>query len=330
MADAVAVKAAPSVSVTNTPPAPALAPTVPAVVRIGVPAVPTPLVPAPGVASATAPAPALRRVVPVRVIDPPVALPPVPVPTVIVPPEPDVMFPSTAPPVPPPGAFTAIATALGEASVVAMVAAAACVKPVAPTPSVFALIAMGPEYVPPPRLALTVTPSPLASVIGPLPVVVAPPMVSVPARLVRPIGPAPAAVAVKLAPSVSVMKTPPDPAVPVTVAAVVRIGAPDVPIPLAPAAGVVRMTEPAPVARRLPVVWVIEPPVTLGPVFVATVIRPPEPVLMLPSAASPVPPAAALTFTRTAFVVVLVVETTAPAPWVKPSAPAPSVPWRGG
>jgi hypothetical protein len=39
------------------------------------------------------------------------------------------------------------------------------------------------------------------------------------------------------------------------------------------------------------------------------VIRPPAPVLILPSAALPVPPAAALTFTRTAFVVVLVVVT---------------------
>ena len=60
------------------------------------------------------------------------------------------------------------------------------------------------------------------------------------------IGPAPAAVTAKLAPSVSVMNTPPEPALAVTVPAVVRIGVPAVPIPLGLAADVVNANVPDP------------------------------------------------------------------------------------
>ena len=58
---------------------------------------------------------------------------------------------------------------------------------------------------------------------------------------------------------------------------------------------------PAPVSRSVPAASLIDPPVALPPVFVATVIVPPDPVVMLRSAAPPVPPTAVFTFTRTAF-----------------------------
>src|SRR5574341_349733 len=125
---------------------------------------------------------------------------------------------------------------------------------------------------------------PPVRVMGPLPVEVAPATVSVPVVLVRLIAPAPVAVAVKLAPFVSVMNTPPEPDAAVTVPAVVWIFAPAVPIPLAPTVGVVRMTLPAPAFSRVPALSVMEPPVALPPVFVATVIFPPEPTVMFPSA----------------------------------------------
>src|SRR3990167_2103169 len=77
-----------------------------------------PQAPAAGVVRATVPAPAFSRVPALSVMEPPVALPPVFVATVIVPPEPIVMFPSAAPPVPPAPAFTLIPTAAAVALVV--------------------------------------------------------------------------------------------------------------------------------------------------------------------------------------------------------------------
>src|SRR5206468_6508248 len=116
---------------------------------------------------------------------------------------------------------------------------------------------------------------------APLPVEVGPATVRVPAVFVRLIWPAPVAVAVKLAPSLSVMNTPPEPAAAVMVPAVVRIFAPAVPIPLVPAAGVTRFIVPTPAFKRLPGAWVMEPPVALPPALVATAMLPPEPTVML-------------------------------------------------
>src|SRR6267378_620342 len=178
-------------------------------------------------------------------MEPPVALAPVFVDTVIVPHETDVKYWSEAPPVPPAAAFTLTRTALTVALVVVIALPGFIVKLSAPAPFVFVLIVTVPE-VAPPTLAFRVTASPLARVMAPLPVEVGPATTSVPVVLVSVIGPAPVAVAVKLAPSVSVMNTPPEPAAAVIVAAVVRILAPAVPMPLAPAAGVVRLTVPAP------------------------------------------------------------------------------------
>jgi hypothetical protein len=89
---------------------------------------------------------------------------------------------------------------------------------------------------------VSVIASPLASVTAPLTLEVGPATVSVPVVLVTLIRPAPPAVAVKFAPSVSVMKTPPEPEAAVIVPAVVRMFASTVPMPLVPAAGVARLT----------------------------------------------------------------------------------------
>jgi hypothetical protein len=105
------------------------------------------------------------------------------------------------------------------------------------------------------------------------------------------------------------MKTPPDPAVPLAVPALTRIGVDDVPTPLDPPVGVVRVTVPLPTSRSLLAEWVMEPPVVLPPVLVATVIVPPEPVVMSVRAAVPVPPPAALTLIVTALAPVLVMTT---------------------
>src|SRR5207253_4113255 len=135
----------------------------------------------------------------------------------------------------------------------------------------------------------------------------------------------PLAAAMTLAPSVSRMNTPPEPAAAVIVPAVVRIFAAGVPIPLALALGVVRSTVPAPTFSKVAAVWVMEPPVVLPPVFVATVSVPPDPVVMLRKAAAPVPPAAALTLTPTAFAVALVVVIALPGLDRKSCAQVPSV-----
>ncbi len=105
----------------------------------------------------------------------------------------------------------------------------------------FALIVIVPPTPVVVSVLLTATPSTLDRRIVPVPVPVAPPMVSVFALLVSAMLPAPVAVAVKLAPSVSVMNTPPESAVAMIVLAVVLIGARFAPIPL-PAALAVRVT----------------------------------------------------------------------------------------
>src|SRR4030095_1857755 len=115
---AVAVVFAPFVSVMKTPPEPAAAVTVPAVVRMFAPAVPIPLAPVVGVARLTAPVPAVRRIPAPCVMEPPVVFAPVFVATVIVPPDPVDMSCSTAPPAPPVAAFTLIRTAVAVAFVV--------------------------------------------------------------------------------------------------------------------------------------------------------------------------------------------------------------------
>ena len=189
------------------------------------PAVPMPDAPVVGVESAMVPVPTLRSVAAVWVMEPPVVLPPVSVATVMVPPEPVVMLLSAAAPVPPAAVLTLIATAFAPAFVVVIAPPAFMVKLSAPAPLVFVLIVIGLEPAPP-TLALRATASPLEIVIAPLPVELAPFTVSVPVVLVRLIGPAPVALAVKLAPSDSVMKTPPDPVVAVTVPAVVRMWRP--------------------------------------------------------------------------------------------------------
>src|SRR3984893_17198172 len=186
----------------------------------------------------------------------------------------------------------------------------------------------------PPAVAITVTP-PVPPVLmlafwttaapcrptGPVPLVIGPATVSVP-PVVRFTGPAPAAVAVKVAPSVSLMKTPPEPAAAVTEPAAVWTGAPAVPMELAPAAGVVSVTGPVPALSSPPAGWMMDPPVELPPVLVITVIPPPEPAAMSPTVAPPVPPPAAFTLTRTAAAVAFVVVMLPPAFWVKPWAPA--------
>src|SRR5262250_447424 len=178
-------------------------------------------------------------------MEPPVALPPVFVPTLIVPPEPDVMLWSAAPPVPPAAAFTLTVTAVAVALLVVIEAPGRMVNPSAPAPLVLALIVMVTEPAPP-TFAFRVTASPLDRVIAPLPVAIGVATESVPVVLARVIGPAPVAVAVKLAPFVSVMKTPPEPAAAVMVSAVVRTGAPTAPMPLVPDVGVRRATVPVP------------------------------------------------------------------------------------
>ena len=103
----------------------------------------------------------------------------------------------------------------------------------------------------------------------------------------------------KLAPSDSVTKIPPEPAVAVTDPEVVWIRAAAVPTPLVRVVGAVSTTDPAPVSSEPPA-REIEPPVVLPPVFVATVMAPPDPVVMPPSAAAPVPPPPAFTLIATA------------------------------
>ena len=83
-----------------------------------------------------------------------------------------------------------MATALPVAFVVVIAPPAAIVKLSPPAPLVFVLD-RDRATTAPPTLALSVIASPLASVIAPLPVEVAPAIVSVPVVLVRVIGPAP-------------------------------------------------------------------------------------------------------------------------------------------
>ena len=175
---AVAVKLAPFVSVTNTPPEPALAVTDPAVVPIGVPATPIPLAPAAGVVSITVPAPVSRIIPGACVIDPPVALPPVSVATAMVPPAPVPMLPRTAPPVPPRGGVDVHLH--GRCARVARRDTPAGVlgEAFGPAPLVLALIVIVLE--PSAQFASSTTVSPLVSVIGPLPVLVAPWMAASP------------------------------------------------------------------------------------------------------------------------------------------------------
>ena len=78
-----------------------------------------------------------------------------------------------------------------------------------------------PALLAPPRAALTLIASALLRVMLPVTLLVAPAMFSVPLVLVNAMSPAPVAVAVKLAPSVSVMYTPPEPVAAVMVPAVV-------------------------------------------------------------------------------------------------------------
>ena len=92
--------------------------------------------------------------------------------------------------------------------------------------------------------------------------------------LVRLTCPAPVAVAAKLAPFVSVTKTPPEPAAAFTVPAGVSIEDPAAPMPLR-ARGRSRQVDRARCGvESVPAAWVIEPPVILAPVSVLTVIVP--------------------------------------------------------
>src|SRR5262244_1892972 len=256
-------------------------------------------------------------------MEPPVVLPPALVATAMVPPDPTVTFWRAAPPVPPAAPFTLMATAPAVALVVVIEPPAPMVKLSEPAPLVLALMVTVPE-VAPPTFALRTTASPLESVMAPLPVEIGVAMVSVPVVFVREIGPAPVVDTLKVAPFVSVMNTPPEPAAALIVPAVVRIGAPAAPMPLAPVVGVVRFTVPVPTLSSVAAVWVMDPPVALPPVSVATVMVPPEPVVMLRSAAVPVPPAAPLTLIPAAAAVALLVVIELPAFMVKADAPAPS------
>src|SRR5882724_1499681 len=121
-------------------------------------------------------------------MEPPVVFAPIFVATVIVPPEPVETFWSAALPVPPTAAFTLIRTAVAVALVVVMELPGFIVKSSAPAPLVFALTVI--RLLPaPPTLALSVTASPLASVIAPLPVDVGPATVNGPVVVVSVVAP---------------------------------------------------------------------------------------------------------------------------------------------
>src|SRR6266545_5197286 len=117
--------------------------------------------------------------------------------------------PVVLPPVPPPAAFTLMATAPAVAFVVVIEPPAPMVKLSAPAPLVLALMVTVPE-VAPPTFTLRAIASPLDNVMAPLPVEIGVAMVSVPVVFVREIGPAPAADTLKVPPFVSVMNTPPE------------------------------------------------------------------------------------------------------------------------
>ena len=282
---AVAVKLAPFASVMNTPPEPADAVMVSAFVRMGVPDEPIALVPVVLVLSATVPPTPLFSVPDAWVIEPPALLLPPAVVTAIVPPAPVVMSRSAAPPVPLAALFTLIATAPAPVLPVVIVPPAFCVNPAASAPAVFALIAIAPP-VAPPSAALSVTASPLFSVIVPVPVFVAPAMFSVPLVLISAMLPAPVAVAVKLAPSDSVtLILPLVVFVAATVAAVVNtaVAAPGAPEPI-PFAAVRDTTLPE---RMLGALLVIAPPT-------ADTVTFPDVVTLWPSATLPGSPPVAV------------------------------------
>ena len=122
--------------------------------------------------------------------------------------------------------------------------------------------------------------------------------------------------AVKLAPSVSRIKTPLSPELAVTVPAVVAIGFSAVPMPVATPVCVDRATVPVPTFNRLPASWVIEPPVPARGLAV-TVMVPPLPVVMLFRLAVAVAALELVTVICTAFAVVFVVMIDVPAAMVK-------------
>src|SRR5438552_15474547 len=95
---------------------------------------------------------------------------------------------------------------------------------VAPGAIVMAPVVAVTEVLPAPpgvRFAFCWTWPPEVIVMAPVPVLVVPAITRTPVVEVRLIGPAPVAVAVTLAPSLSARNTPPDPALAVTVPAVV-------------------------------------------------------------------------------------------------------------